>query len=330
VARERAGSERPVHLVLENDRNAARYLRRDGSGRARLFDAQWNDDFHHAVHALLTGEGGGYYGDYAIGPMRHLARILAEGFAYQGEPSRHRGNVPRGEPSADLPPTAFVSFLQNHDQIGNRAFGERLGALASPDATAAAAALLLLAPQVPLLFMGEEWDAPEPFPFFCDFGPELAEAVRDGRRREFAGFALFSDPQMRERIPDPIAPSTAASAVLDWDRREQPLHRERLQLYRRLLALRKAEIVPRLAGMQGGGAEIETVGERCCRVRWRLGDGALLRLCANLGDVPAQIAAAPPQGRVHYESHDGLAGLLAGGTLPPWSVLWTIDQPSRP
>jgi malto-oligosyltrehalose trehalohydrolase len=319
---------RHVHLVLENDLNAARYLRRDGEGRPRLYSAQWNDDYHHAMHVLLTGEGGGYYGDYVPGGMRHLARTLAEGFAYQGEPSRFRKDARRGEPSGSLPPAAFVNFLQNHDQIGNRAFGERLSALCSPNAVAAATAILLLAPHVPLLFMGQEWEAPEPFPFFCDFSGELADLVREGRRREFAEFPAFADPALRARIPDPTAPATFESAILNWGRIEEPLHRERLDLYRKLLHLRAREIAPRLAGMRDGAASVEELGERRLGVSWRLGEGATLTLDANLSeDVERQVRPRRREGRVLFESEPGLAASLAAGSMPAWSVLWTIADP---
>ncbi len=193
-----AGPERHVHLVLENDANQARWLDR--------YDAQWNDDAHHALHVLLTGERDGYYGDYARQPARLLARALAEGFAYQGEPSPHRGGAARGEVSAGLPPTAFVDFAQNHDQIGNRAFGERISALAPLAAVHAAAAVLLLAPAIPLLFMGEEWAASTPFLFFSDFGPELATAVTEGRRREFAAWRAFSRSGRARAHPRPARP----------------------------------------------------------------------------------------------------------------------------
>ena len=188
TVRRRVGTGRQVHLVLENDDNASRYLERDRDDRPRWYTAQWNDDAHHALHVLLTGEDAGYYGDYSDAPARHLGRTLAEGFAYQGEASPHRGGSPRGTPSKRLPATAFVPFLQNHDQVGNRAFGDRISTLADADAVRAAVAVLLLAPSPPLLFMGEEWAARQPFPFFCDFGPDLADKVREGRRREFARF----------------------------------------------------------------------------------------------------------------------------------------------
>src|SRR5262249_9527170 len=158
---------------------------------------------HHAVHVALTGETQGYYADYAVGPVERLARALAQGFAYQGEASRHRNHVSRGEPSGDLPTVAFVDFLQNHDQVGNRAYGERLVPLVSSEALGAVTLLLLLSPHIPLLFTGEEWGSRVPFFFFCDFQGDLAVSVRDGRRHEFAKFPGFGEAAARERIPDP-------------------------------------------------------------------------------------------------------------------------------
>ena len=166
--RGRFEGESHVHLILENDANAPGLLERRPDGRPRWFTAQWNDDLHHALHVLVTGERDGYYVDYADAPARHLGRALTEGFSYQGEASGFRGGARRGEPSAHLPPTAFVAFLQNHDQIGNRALGGRIDRLADAQAVRAATAVILLAPCVPLLFMGEEWAAEQPFPFFCD------------------------------------------------------------------------------------------------------------------------------------------------------------------
>ncbi|HEY0384192.1 MAG TPA: malto-oligosyltrehalose trehalohydrolase, partial [Candidatus Elarobacter sp.] len=276
AARVRAGVEpgREVHLVLENDANEARWLDR--------YDAQWNDDAHHAFHVLATGESDGYYRDYAREPARLLARALAEGFAYQGEASEHRGGAARGEPSAALPSTAFVDFLQNHDQIGNRALGERISALAPDGAVRAAAAVLLLAPAIPLLFMGEEWAASAPFLFFADFGAELALAVTEGRRREFAAWPAFANPATRDRIPDPQDPATMQASVLRWDERAQPRHAAMLALYGELLALRARLIVPRLAsGAHGDGYEL--LGGTAFRVAWRFGDGARLAVIANLG-----------------------------------------------
>jgi malto-oligosyltrehalose trehalohydrolase len=314
-------ADRQVHLVLENDDNAARYLPRARDGRPRRYTAQWNDDYHHACHVALTGESDGYYGDYADAPVRRLARCLAEGFDYQGEMSPHRDGARRGEPSGQLPPTAFVNFLQNHDQTGNRALGERLAALVEPPPLKAATALLLLAPSPPLLFMGEEWACVQPFLFFCDFEPELAAAVRAGRRAEFGRFPAFSDPAMLERIPDPTAPATFVDSVLDWSRLQAAPHADWLALHRRLLALRREAIGPRLAGMDGGSARVDLHGERAFTVRWRLGDGARLTVAANLGGGPGPRVALP-DAPLLYSTHAPPGG---GAGLAPWSVTWWLE-----
>src|SRR5207244_1950423 len=196
-----AGADRLVHLVLENDNNDSSLIGGPQPAQARPYDAQWNDDFHHAAHVLLTGEGVAYYADYVASPLESFARALAEGFAYQGEQSAYRQR-PRGTATAGLISTSFVNFLQNHDQIGNRGFGERLVNLAHRPALLALRAILLLAPSIPMLFMGEEHWAAEPFLFFVDFPEPLAEAVRQGRRRELErhpGFPANGDPA----IPDP-------------------------------------------------------------------------------------------------------------------------------
>lgn len=307
------GRERHVHLVLENEENQASLLRGEG-----LYSAQWNDDVHHALHTALTGEGVSYYGDYADAPVRHLGRCLAGGFAYQGEPSRHRGNE-RGEPSGDLPPGSFVAFLQNHDQIGNRAFGDRISTLASPEAVRAAAAIYLLSPQIPMLFMGEEWAASTPFLFFCDFEEGLAPLVTEGRREEFAKFPEFSDPATRERIPDPSVKGTFRASKLDWDERGKTDHASWLRFYRDLLALRREKIVPRLAGTPGGEAEYRLVGKRGLETRWTLGDGSSLALLANLGDEPLG-AFERPQGELLYATGDA----ATGKELAAWSVAWYL------
>lgn len=305
--------ERRVHLVLENDANEAHYL------GAHRYAAQWNDDIHHALHVLATGETDGYYADYADTPARHLGRCLAEGFAYQGEPSAYRDHTARGEPSAQLPPQAFVSFLQNHDQVGNRAFGERIGQLAPAAAVRAAAAVYLLAPAIPMLFMGEEFGAATPFLFFCDFGGELREAVTEGRRREFRKFARFADAATQAAIPDPNEPATFAASKLDWDSLGDPERADSLAYYRELLRLRRETVVPRLRGMAGHAGAFETFAPAGLRVRWRLGDGSTLRLLANLSGKPVDAAAPPGEMLFALEA-------AGQGVLGPWSVLWTLEE----
>jgi malto-oligosyltrehalose trehalohydrolase len=308
--------DRPnVHLVLENDANIASFLDRDQDSHAT---AQWNDDAHHAFHVLITGERDGYYRDYAERPAWYLGRTLAEGFAYQGDPSPHREGDRRGEPSAHLPLTAFMPFLQNHDQVGNRALGERLTLLAPEPALRLATATMLLAPSIPLVFMGEEFGARTPFLFFCDFHGELAGAVREGRRREFASFERFRDPQAREAIPDPGAPKTFADSKLDWASLAQPGHARWMSLYRELLTLRARLIVPLLREPQRE-ARFEASGPSALGVDWTFADGSRLSLRANFSAAPAPV---PPGG-------DGepifSLGMGAGRNLGPWSGIWTLE-----
>ncbi len=266
-----------VHLILENEANDA--------ARLAAYDAQWNDDFHNVLHVLLTGETQAYYADFAEAPAERLARCLAEGFIYQGEGSVNHDGTPRGTPSAHLPPTRFVSFLQNHDQIGNRALGERLTLLADRGKLRAATALLLLCPQIPLLFMGDIEGSEAPFLFFTDFHDDLADAVREGRRREFAKFPAFADEAARARIPDPNARATF-DASFPTPGPDADAWRA---LYRELLALRHARIVPHLARARSLGAE--AIGAAAVVARWRLGDGSELEIALDLSDAPALPAA---------------------------------------
>jgi 1,4-alpha-glucan branching enzyme/maltooligosyltrehalose trehalohydrolase len=314
--------ERHVHLVLENDHNEASFLQRTPGRQPPRYVAQWNDDCHHALHVLLTGESAGYYADYADDPGRHLGRCLSEGFAYQGDPSPFRGGERRGEESAALPLRAFVNFVQNHDQVGNRAFGERISALAAAQALQAAVAVLLLAPSPPLLFMGEEWAAPEPFLFFCDLGDDLKQAVRDGRRREFSTFPAFRDPAARTKIPDPTAAAAFTASILDWEARQRPEHAAMLAHYRRLLALRREHIVPRLAGMAGHAGRVLWRDGPALAAQWHLGDGSTLSLRANLGHEPKMTPLPPASGRVLFALATGTA---ATAMLPPWSVCWSLN-----
>lgn len=301
-------TEREVHLVLENDRNQARYLRR-ANGRIRGYNAQWNDDLHHILQVLVTGDTSGYFADYSAEPARLLGRALAEGLAYQGEPSPFRDGEPRGEPSGELPATAFVGFLQNHDQVGNHPFGTRIAARADEAALHAAVAIVLLSPQIPLLFMGEEWASKRPFGFFCDFEPGLRDAVREGRRREFAHFPEFRDEAARERIPDPTALSTFEMSRLDWSEPPREPHSGWLARYRQLLEIRAREIVPRLAGMPPFAGTYQALGPKAVRVEWRLGDGSHLSLLANFANAPE--ARNLPAGRLFYSSADPGAPLSA-------------------
>jgi malto-oligosyltrehalose trehalohydrolase len=308
-----AETGRHIHLVLENDDNAASALDANEGPPRGKYRAQWNDDYHHAWHVFLTGETQGYYSDYTRAPMQDIARMLGSGFAYQGEASVHRGRQPRGEPSGKLAPAAFVNFLQNHDQIGNRPLGDRLESIADPKAIEAALAITLLAPMIPMLFMGEEWGSKAPFPFFCDFKGELAQAVRKGRRSEYAwAYAKYGN-----EMPDPLAEATFQSAILDWQSRNDSTGRKRLALVQDLLAIRRREIVPRLAGASFGDAHVADNG--LLTAHWRMVDGASLQLMANLSNSEIVSKGSAVTGA-------SIWGGEAGGLIPPWSVFWRIGR----
>ncbi|KWV59227.1 malto-oligosyltrehalose trehalohydrolase [Bradyrhizobium macuxiense] len=304
-----AETGRQINLVLENGDNIASLLDDVEDPPRGKFRGQWNDDYHHAWHVILTGEAQGYYGDYQRAPKQDLVRALSSGYIYQGEVSNFWGGKPRGEPSGALSPTCFINFLQNHDQIGNRPLGDRLVSLAKPEAVAAALAVTLVAPTTPMLFMGEEWGATSPFPFFCDFRGDLANAVRKGRREEFAwAYAKYGDD-----IPDPLADETVRSAALDWTALDRDPGRTRLALVRDLLSVRRREITPRLAAARFGDSGL--AGD-LLTAHWRMSDGSALRLAVNLSD--REITGISEQ-----------AGRLIWGHGPsdriaPWSVRWHI------
>lgn len=324
VVRHGPGREQYRHLILENAANSAYYLQRDVIGGPRYYNAQWNDDIHNAMHVLLTGEGDGYYADFVQKPVWYLGRCLAEGFAYQNDPSTILNGASRGEVSRHLPPTAFVAFLQNHDQVGNRALGERISQLTEPRALWAVCSAFLLAPSPPLLFMGEEFASDQPFLFFCDFAPRLAAAVTQGRLKEFARFAAFKQPDVQARIPDPNDPATFERSKLDWNNLAQNPHADWLVGYQRILALRQREIVPRLMGLTGEEGYFQVVNKRGLQVHWQLADGARLTLLGNFGGELLAGLTVPP-GRVLYASHPDGEAAIVDNQLPPWSTLWFLD-----
>jgi len=305
-----AETGRHIHLVLENDDNRVSLLDPTQDPPRGKYHAQWNDDYHHAWHVKLTAEKQGYYRDYQRAPLSDIARALCSGFVYQGEASEHRGGQLRGEASGSLRPTAFVNFLQNHDQIGNRAFGDRLESHAKPAAIEAGLAITLLAPTIPMLFMGEEWGSKVPFPFFCDFKGGLADAVRKGRRDEYAwAYATYGDD-----VPDPLSEATFRSAILDWETTGGSGH-DRLTLVRELLAIRRRHIVPRLAGTRFGEARVADDGT--LNTNWHLGEDARLLLTANLSDR----TIVAPSGNIKGTAIWG----KPGDAMRPWSVIWRLE-----
>ncbi len=310
---------RHVHLVVENDDNRASLLQTG-------YDAQWNDDAHHVLHHLVTGESHGYYADYVERPAHALAHCLEQGWLYQGQPSAHRGGAPRGEPSAHLPPTAFVLFLQNHDQTGNRAHGDRLASLApSADRLRAAVALQLLAPQVPLIFMGEESGSHAPFLYFTSHAdPALADAVRTGRQLEFSSFAEFSG---ADALPDPNAEATYLRSH-PWANEDSNDAQAWRTYYGALLQLRQRLIAPRLRGAFSLGAR--AVGDSAVHARWALNDGAVLTLYANLGDVrvplPATLAPDGSFAALLFESLPGAFDAISSGSLCGDSAVYLLQE----
>ena len=263
---------RPLVLIVESDLNDPRLLRPKESGGLGM-DAQWSDDFHHSLHALLTGERSGYYADY--GEVAHLAKALREAFVYDWRHATSRGRR-HGRSAAGLSASRFLAYAQNHDQVGNRAGGERLSHLVSPALLKVSAAVVLLAPFVPMLFQGAEWGSSSPFLFFTDHrDPDLAEAIRQGRRAEFEAFGWSPDD-----VPDPQDPATLARSKLDWAAASEGVHAELLEWYRCLIALRR-KTPALLDGL------LETV-----HVSW---DESARWLVARRGDTELAVNLGPTQ-----------------------------------
>jgi len=272
-------TDRPIHLTTEDNRNVTFLHKRDRDGNVPLYTGEWNDDFHNAIHVLATGETHAYYGDFAKEPEKLVARALAEGFAYQGEASPRTGKK-RGDTSAHLPPTSFVDFIQNHDQVGNRAHGERLISLAGEDRTRILLAALLLSPHIPLVFMGEEYGETNPFLFFTDFHGDLAKAVRDGRRKEFEGHAGHET----DTVPDPNAKKTFEVSKLDWAKLSSADGKDWLGFTKTLLTLRRQHIVPLLGSAGGGSGKVVRTDKGFAAVTWSL-PKATLAIAFNIGET---------------------------------------------
>ena len=292
--------ERRLVLIAEDNRNRPRLVRPEAEAGYGL-DAQWSDDFHHQLRRILAGDHEGYYADYR-GSVADLAKTVRDGWLYRGEYSVHR-KQPWGEDPAGLSPRRFVFYVQNHDQVGNRAHGERLHHEIEPAAWRAATVLLLTAPEVPLLFMGQEWAAPSPFLFFTDHHERLGARIGEGRRKELSDFAAFAEPAAREPIPHPQDPETFRRSRLDWSRIEEPPHAATRRLYRALLRLRRGEPLLRAATWEGFDAR--ALGEEGLLLERRRDGGRVVVLVRLKGDGP--LAAAAPAGE-------------------PWEVLLTTED----
>ncbi len=320
-----AHPDRQLHLICENSDNDPRFLMRGRQGRPRHFTAQWNDDLHHALHSRVTGETTGYYADFApaalpLAGFDTLTRALAEGYAFQGEMKQHEGER-RGSASGHLPPLAFISYMQNHDQIGNRVHGSRIHHYTDWDRVQAFATIVLLAPQIPLIFMGDEIRAETPFPFFADAPADLQPKLHEGRKSELKSTPEHDDPQSPdvEDTPHPSDIRTFMQAKLDWDRPLGPDGVATRAFYRDLLDIRQVQLVPRLDGIGGHSATVDLQPNGAIHARWRLGDGSLWQMRINLHDRPASIA--PLQGRLVWRS-----GQCEDDQLGPWSVdVWLTE-----
>ncbi len=280
-------------VYAEDERNAASLATPEAEGGCGL-DGMWADDFHHSVRVALTGERDSYLGNFR-GSAEEIAETLSNGWYYRGQRTLQSGK-PRGTPGRQLPPRAFCYCISNHDQVGNRAFGERLNVLCGPDAYRAASALLCLSPHVPLIFQGQEWMASTPFLYFTDHNEELGRLVTEGRRKEFAGFAAFADEESVARIPDPQAEKTFCSSKLVWDEIPEGMHHVTRDLYKEALRLRRTE--PALGPRLRDAWQVKTLGERIVALSCAdhdSGENCLVMLNLRGGDVhPTPIGAVPP------------------------------------
>ncbi|WP_370150371.1 malto-oligosyltrehalose trehalohydrolase [Streptacidiphilus sp. EB129] len=306
-----AGTGRPLFLIGESDLNDPRVITPREAGGLGL-DAQWSDDLHHCLHAALTGEDQAYYGDFAVRPLTGLARTLTRGWYHDGRWCSFRGRT-HGRPldRQRTPAHRLLGYLQTHDQVGNRATGDRISAGLDPRLLAAGAALVLTGPFTPMLFMGEEWGAHTPWQFFTDHqDPALAEAVRTGRRREFAGHGWAPDD-----VPDPQALSTFLGSKLDWTEPHRKPHADLLAWYRTLLALRRAHPAftdPRLAAVHAEADEEQ---------RWLVLHRGGHRTAVNLGDEPRLVPLGAPA-RATLAAFPATVGAPDGASLllPPRST----------
>lgn len=303
---------RPIHLILENEQNIASRLLRNPSGQPITYTAQWNHDITHLLAVAYSDP----CASEDIGETRKLTTALTEGFTIL---ARERGAVR----DCMLPPTAFVAFLQTHDLVGNRIFGDRISATASAEVLDALSSIYLLLPQIPMLFMGEEWAASTPFPFFCDYHGRLADDIRNGRVEQLKRLDPAPSPEQIQNAPDPQAESTFRSAQLRWDEIAEPAHAARLDWYRRLLHTRRQFVIPLLGGLSSSCGTTRIIAASAFTIEWNVADGARLILAANLC-ARTREGFPEARGRMIWETASN-----SRGAFGPWSVRWTVEQASE-
>ena len=321
-----AAHGRHVHLVLENENNG--YGRLAAAPEPGRYDGQWNDDFHHALHVALTGETRGCYHDYGHEPLNLLARSLTHGMLFEPSPRQPGGARQACREAPPQPLAAMVNFVNNHDQSGNRALGERLGQLVPPGAAPLALLLSLLTPATPMLFFGDEFGAVTPFLYFADWRGELRQAVRAGRQREFGHMARSSDGQPLD-LPDPCDAASFHASRPDGARRHSPEGERELELVRTALALRRTHIAARQHLLLNGQHTAQRIGDTGLRVCWRYGDGRHLQLELNLGAQPLHVPGGdePRQDREELLRHAWPEG-TPDGVWPAWSARWMTGTAS--
>lgn len=304
VGQLQAALARPFVLIAESDLNDPRFVTPRPAGGLGM-DAQWSDDFHHALFTVLTGAREGYYQDF--GALEQLAKALEHTFVYDGIYSAHRKRV-HGRPAYHLSQHRFLGYIQNHDQVGNRAAGDRIGHIAGMERAKIAAAIVLLAPFIPLIFQGEEWGCSSPFQYFADHEGEMARLVSDGRKKEFAAFGW--DPNS---IPDPESRDTFLRSKLNWDEADQPQHAELLAWYRDLIRLRRS--TRSLNNGEPGNTRVDFDGQE----KWLRIERGPVVTCCNLGAIDCAFPV-PNESRILLASHSSIAVETGVLTLPPDTV----------
>ncbi|MFE8644576.1 malto-oligosyltrehalose trehalohydrolase [Sphingomonas sp. NCPPB 2930] len=314
----RAGiPDRHVHLVLENEDNG--HHRLPHAGR---YDAQWNDDFHHVMHVVLTGEDAGYYQDYGDRPVAMLARSLVNGFLWEGAERSPQGARQELKQAPAQPLGAMVNFLNNHDQSGNRAFGERMVEMVPPGSVPVATALALLTPATPMLFAGEEFGARTPFLYFANWQGDLRDAVTEGRLRDFGHFAKRANGETGEP-PAPCERSTFEASRLDWAFAASEGGQAVRGFITRVLAARRAWFVPRLSRLMTGAHETQMLGDRTFVLRWRYEGGEAIELQANMQAMPWAADRASPWAPLAEAETVFAVNALEPTVWAPWSARWT-------